>query len=398
MTVDLLKDFTKGNIIKWIKELVTFIQKPRAFVHIYSLKSTKELFSQYLFYFICYTFSYLLVSTSSEFNTLFKSSAFDLIEVVPLIFILSISTKVATGKSYFKKIALFLITLHIIVAPVLIILFVIYVSNESYIYLILYSILDCSLVLFSVYGFSFIIEKSVRIALWIWIVFIFLSASCYVGLLLVGENLNQADLYYFGDNDDFYADYEKMTTNVHNHLEVPIRITYEKDHKIHMVQYAIQAIGYDKFIISDSTKIINYYNDVKANKTIVQNKLKDTKYSYNKICGESYIKYYSLIDSTFQHQDFTFKSSISKKIILITIDTLNQNFIRKIELNSDLIITRDAAIRGNNRIIKLHTFNLNVRQYYGDGLLFLFGRMLDQAMYGNEKTSSLEPFLKAETD
>ncbi len=249
MTVDLLKDFTKGNIIRWIKELVTFVHRPRAFVHAYSLKSAKELFSQYLFYFICYTFSYLLVSTSSEFNTLFKSSAFDLIEVVPLIFILSLSTKIATGKSYFKKITIFLVTLHIIIAPVLIILFVIYVNNESYIYLIFYSILDCSLVLFSIYGFSFIIEKSFGVALWIWFVFIFLSASCYVGLLLVGENLNQADLYYFGDNDDFYTDYEKMINNVHNHLEVPLRIMYEKDHKIHMVQYAIQATGYDQHIL-----------------------------------------------------------------------------------------------------------------------------------------------------
>jgi hypothetical protein len=355
MGFDVFKDFTKNNIINWLNDLVMFISSPRIFIKQITSREAEDLFSQYLFYFIIYTFSYLLTTNATDFNSLVRPSILDLFFCIPLVSLFMVSCKIASGNTYAKQLIVFVGTLYLIYSPLNLFLFTLYVTQENYIFLFLQSILTFIFLTYLIYGFCFMIPVNVRNKFKTFLLNLLLIGVGYLLLEQAAFNLNKGNIT-IGDHDEISQEYERFIKGVAYSSYVPLPINMMNGKQITKTYYGLVSIGVDSVFQMDPDSIRVFQRNTLNNITYIKSRLPSLKFYRNVECAQTLLEFNSLINS-----------SLSKEYFRNTITAYdNQIFNNKvpgINLNKDLkldpkfVIFYHDILSSNNTVIKLHTIN-----------------------------------------
>ncbi|WP_316778807.1 hypothetical protein [Pedobacter antarcticus] len=292
---ELLKDFTKDNSLKWIKEMVSFFKKPRRFVIVTSSKPTSEIIPQYAFYFLIYTLSYLLLSIGSEMAVAFKTALLSLIVTVIFIIVFSIIGLAVNRTNYFKKISIFIFSLVFFTNPVVLALFSRFLIVENYSYKLGACIIIGIVQLCCFVFYPFFIEVQKKRA---WR--LFASSFLILNLFWLLTSFFQFDDYEKKDelmvNDPIVSEYLNTYETLFNKDSIPtLRIFYVEDDmykNTFLVQDVADTINHATGGIRDNTV---YIKNLQSNIENLERSIRGAKYYRNKDIFIAWKSYFSQI-------------------------------------------------------------------------------------------------------
>lgn len=390
MQIDIFQDFTKKNILLWTQEIWVFIVAPRKFIKAMAGKAPEKLFSQYLFYFLIYTASYLFTLNSTEFNSAIKPSVVNIGFCIPIVLFFCLMAKLASGNSRRKEIFLFVITLNMVVGPIEIILYSVYLSNESQIYLIIFSILNLAMVTYMIYGIGFIIQEKFWPAARIFILSFFALSAIFLAVEYIEfqNNLRSLDTY---ENDVIFDEYRELFSSLTYSSAMPIKMNLYHNKKKVKTYYGIQDIGNSSDFIMDPDSIKRFKKFTNANIAILKSRIPKLKFQRNIAFAQTLLDYHTKLDLQL---DSNFLMSNLNKLddLMINNKIPGEIFMRDMDLGNLLGTTAYIQLY-NNQIIKLHRLNENITLLQRASI-FLGGLWVDNFIFSEQRIYPKESFYK----
>jgi len=166
MSEDILKLFSKRDILNWIIDIPKFYYSPiKYFDNIFNLPKEKKI-SIIIFFFIILTFMSWLINTNINIKTALTYSILEILLLFISFIILTITNIILLRNSKrIPDIAIFLIITKILIAPIIIIFFFLFVYSELYIfYFLMGTVYFCLLVFVFVFS-NYVIYKNSKFVL-----------------------------------------------------------------------------------------------------------------------------------------------------------------------------------------------------------------------------------------
>jgi len=91
-TDDLLKDFTKDNVVKWLKDWFSLFYAPKSFVRHLAALPVDQLIPQFLFYFSLYTLSFFVLLIGNDPLSALRPALLNLVNALLMIGFLAMVT------------------------------------------------------------------------------------------------------------------------------------------------------------------------------------------------------------------------------------------------------------------------------------------------------------------
>jgi hypothetical protein len=390
MQIDVFHDFTKKNIILWLGDIWIFVRTPRDFIRAASARSADKIFSQFLFYFIIYTASYLLLLNSSDFNSAIKPSVMNIILALPIIPYFGIIARIISKRFNLKEIFLFVMMANLTIAPFEIALLTLYMNSESQVYLIMYSLLHLVLVAYIFYGFGFIVQESFWKGVGMVLLSIAISSLFYLSIELIKFENNFQQLEST-DNDSVFQEYKELFSNVQYEPTIPIKMSVMRGKVVVATYYGIQNI-YASSTMDFTPDSIKRFKDItRSNIAALKIGIPKLKFQRNISFFQVLLEYYTSIDAEVD------SNYLNAKLDYVDAHVINNKvpgvkFKQNIDFKANVGTTAYVQMY-NNQIIKLNRLNESITVLH-EVFPFLAGRILSNLLYPECRRYPTEPFLK----
>jgi len=177
-TIDrLLDDFTKDNIILWLKEVWLFFTKPRRFVSTLKDRPIGKLIPQYCFYFVIYSFSILLLQRA-EIKDLYITAIASLSSTLIIIGYFTFTSYLATRRNFFREIFCFIFSANLFLSPLIFLFLYQFFQSELYVFKFVTNCIICIYTIVVIVIFPFFITFNRKLSFRIF-------ASSYLGINLI---------------------------------------------------------------------------------------------------------------------------------------------------------------------------------------------------------------------
>lgn len=393
MQFDLFKDFNKRNVVNWLTEILLLIKQPRKFVNQISSKTPEALFSQYLFYFILYTFSYLLSNNSIEFNHLLRPSLIDLFICIPILVLFAASCKLATGKSQTGKLATFIFSLYLLYAPGNVFLHTLYLVHENYFFLYLGSLWTLAFFTYLFYGFPFVIQSKLKTGFKILIANIFLITAGYLALEILAKKLQKPHIAMAG-HDLIGEEYREFIGGVVYQRQIPGSITVLDGKTPIKTFYALMELNSNQSFQFHPDSIKSYQLAISNNISYIKNRLPKLRFHRNIQAAQKLLDYderilKSITPAYFQNTGTPLDEA------LLNGQVAGRKLHNDLHFDTKLVAEQYSIKRYNNQIVKLNAVNegLMMAQTL---VVMISGKLASGALYPNREIIPEEPFLNFE--
>jgi hypothetical protein len=372
-----LINFSFDEISEWLNDYWLFLIKPKITIDRLLSKPKEKVFRQFLFHFIVYTSAYIFLSLGTTITDWIKPAIINLFFSIPIIFILAISAKIATGNSYYRKIIMFVSGSVLIFVPITIVMYAAFLQSENYTYKFMTDIFSGLIALYVVLVVGFAIEGNIIKA----------SKISFVSYLVVNllffsfERINN-DPYSsdnFDEYDPIFQEYAELTKPLKNKEVVPTtRFISVFKNKIE-THFGTQDIIKGKVSQSNDFLEKQYLKDLNDNITHVTESSTQIKFRRNKIIATYWQKYFHDIKEEVDYKVINQTQIDELKLEPIPFKTVQDLGGQIYLMNTDIkkIFETQLFLKAyNNSIIENHETSLNIIDT-SQIILFFFGKLGD---------------------
>ncbi|CAM3862332.1 hypothetical protein FLCU109888_05405 [Flavobacterium cucumis] len=373
--MQITKDFNLEEITEWITDYLFFLVKPGKYIQKTLEKSKEEILRQYLFYFIVYCASFIFLTPTNSFTDWIKPGILNLYGLIPSVFIIILSTRIATKGNYSTKIILFVLTYILLILPLSILPYAMYLNFENYAYKFFSGIFSALATIYLLISIGFAIENNRKLAIKISVVNYLVFNILYFLLNLASFDVTSSSS--FDDYDPIYQEYAELVKPIKNPGVVPTgRIIMKSDTGKFTTAFTTQDIVTDK----KGTGSTDGNEIYKKNITEQIQRLKEIKdkvmFRRNRENIIEWIEYLELIKSEvdFKPTDEYLEKKFVKKI---KIDSLNgySAYLAGID-SSNFFLHQYSLKKYNNDMIENHQISSDIN-YVGQIPIFFIGKILD---------------------
>lgn len=284
-------DFSFDEISEWISDYWNFIIKPRFVINKILQKNKEKIFRQFIFHFLVYTASFLFLSFGTTITDWIKPAVINLFFAIPLISILFLSTKLATGKNYLKEIIIFILGSLLIFLPLTIILYTAFLQSENYTYKFSLDIISGIIALYIAFMLGFAVENDIKKSIKISFVNYLLLNLIY--FVFVRIDNDPYSVKNFDTYDPVYEEYTELVKPLKTKESIPtIRFVSAIDGKID-THFGTQDIIKEDVSSSNNSLEKKYLETLEFDIKHIIGSSKTLQFKRNKIIAGYWLKYYN---------------------------------------------------------------------------------------------------------
>lgn len=390
--LDFFTNFKTENLIDWTKKAISFFRNPSHFVNDIAQKPSSEILPQYSFYFLIYAFSFIFFSLGFSIGDVIKPAILNISLIIPQILLFSLSSWFATKKSYFKKVAIFLLSLNFFLSPFIYLLYSLFLNSETYIYKLIMSSLLALASLIIVFAFGFIVETNRKIALKLVIVnYLFINALFLISLRINFDRDGGIvpPLY----QDSIYDEYASFAKNLRSKDKIPVtRFYFIHGNKI-FTRYATHNLVSDTLSFGGDSVNEIYEKDVSYNIKLLRERAPDLKFIRNKKTCDLWLDYFNsislLINYKIQNKD---ELKGRKDLVLITADSSAHYYLYSGPIPIDSTFSLQLELKKlHNNLIKVSKAS-NYPNEISQKATFILGYILDDLIFRIFDEGKMRPY------
>lgn len=372
-----LTNFSFDEISEWLSDYWLFLIKPKITIDSLLLKPKEKVFRQFLFHFLVYTTTYIFLSFGTTINDWIKPAIINLFFTIPVIFMLAISAKLATGKSYYRQIIMFVLGSVLIFVPITIIMYAAFLQSENYTYKFMTDIFSGLIALYVVLIVGFAIERNIRKAIKISVVNYLVVNLLFFSFARINNDPYSSD--NFEEYDPIFQEYAALTKPLKNKEIVPTtRFISVFKNKIE-THFGTQDVIKGKASQSNDFLEKQYLKDLNDNIRHLNESSPQIKFTRNKIIATYWQKYYHDIKEEVDYKVINQSQIDELKLEPIPFKTVQdlgwQIYFMSTDINK-ILVTQPFLKAYNNSIIENHETSLNIIDT-SKIILFFFGKIAD---------------------
>lgn len=381
---ELTRDFTKHNIILWIKEILLFFKSPKEYVELLSKKSSYDLIPQFVFYLALSTSCFVYHSVSSEefeYSDLIRPAVLNYILVLPNIFNFTLSAWIATKEFYLKKTSIFLFSILLFFGSGQLLLDSLFINFENYLYKFVCSCWLTLAVSLAFFGYGYVINGKNLKALKITLVNLLLI-NCIVFISLRIDFDEYANNENLPEQDPIFEEYKSYASKLQFMDKIPaVRAVFVKGDSVYTTLGILNNLG-------DTTTMVNtpetdiYKEAIKKNILFLNEIQPSIRFKRNQFAVEKTLDYLSAIDAdlNFRLADTSQLFKI-KDIVLVYDNKITGEKAYNIPYVNDSIIAGQVFVREyNNSIIRVNK-NSTLPYHIGQNIIRYLGETLDELIF-----------------
>jgi len=370
-------DFSFDEISEWISDYWNFILKPKFVINKILQKNKEKIFRQFIFHFLVYTASFVFLSLGTTITDWIKPAIINLFFTIPIISVLLLSTKLATGKNYLKEIIIFILGSLLIFLPITIIIYTIFLQSENYTYKFLLDIISGIIALYVTFMVGFAIENDKKKSIKISMVNYLLLNLIYFAFVSIDN-----DPYSSGNFDSYdviYEEYSTLVKPLKTKESIPtVRYITVFDGKIE-THFGTQNIIKEYVSSSNNSLEKKYLETLEFDINHIIESSKTLKFKRNKVIADYWLKYYNDIKEEAKYKIYDEEEIQKLQLKRLPIKDLDELGLKMYLMNTDIgkIFSTQTILKAyNNSIIDNHETCESINQI-SQITLFFFGKLAD---------------------
>lgn len=295
--LELTRDYTKENIIIWLKEALLFFRAPIKYVNVLSNKSSADLIPQFIFYFVIYTSSYLFYTASTagyDFGNLIKHAIPSYLFIIPTVIICCLSAWLATRSFYFKKILIFELSFSLFLTPIWLTLNSLFLSHEDYSFRLIGSIILGLSAWYSYLCLGFVIQGINWLGFKItFINLIVMNIIVFANFRIEYDNFSPGGIGIY--DDPIYEEYKNLASKLKYKDTFPaVKIAVIQKGKFTTFNATMDDQDL-KFASLDTNELKKFDKAVVDNISYLKSIQSTLKYTRNRYAAAKYLEYFNAV-------------------------------------------------------------------------------------------------------